>query len=198
MAVHGEALLEQAGLFPSLAAALADCRHVVATSGRIETEQLPLSEPRPALAWLRQGAAAGGAPAALVFGREDRGLSNDELLQAGRVVRLATSPAYASLNLSHAVAICLHELQQAEGMKPVAAEAPESADDLCSRGELEAALADAEALLLDVGFLYPHTARARMAKLRALLQRAQASPAEVALLRGMVRQLRWAASRETP
>ena len=133
-----------------------------------------------------------------MFGREDRGLSNDELLQAGRVVRLATSPAYASLNLSHAVAICLHELQQAEGMKPVAAEAPESADDLCSRGELEAALADAEALLLDVGFLYPHTARARMAKLRALLQRAQASPAEVALLRGMVRQLRWAASRETP
>lgn len=198
MAVHGEALLEQAGLFPSLAAALADCRHVVATSGRIETEQLPLSEPRPALAWLRQGAEAGGAPAALVFGREDRGLSNDELLQAGRVVRLATSPAYASLNLSHAVAICLHELQQAEGMKPVAAEAPESAHDLCSRGELEAALADAEALLLDVGFLYPHTARARMAKLRALLQRAQASPAEVALLRGMVRQLRWAASRETP
>ncbi len=198
MAVHGEALLEQAGLFPSLAAALADCRHVVATSGRIETEQLPLSEPRPALAWLRQGAAAGGAPAALVFGREDRGLSNDELLQAGRVVRLATSPAYASLNLSHAVAICLHELQQAEGMKPVAAEAPESDDDLCSRGELEAALADAEALLLDVGFLYPHTARARMAKLRALLQRAQASPAEVALLRGMVRQLRWAASQQTP
>ena len=198
MAVHGEALLEQAGLFPSLAAALADCRHVVATSGRIETEQLPLSEPRPALAWLRQGADAGGAPAALVFGREDRGLSNDELLQAGRVVRLATSPAYASLNLSHAVAICLHELQQAEGMKPVAAEAPESADDLCSRGELEAALADAEALLLDVGFLYPHTARARMAKLRALLQRAQASPAEVALLRGMVRQLRWAASQQTP
>lgn len=198
MAVHGEALLEQAGLFPSLAAALADCRHVVATSGRIETEQLPLSEPRPALAWLRQGAEAGGAPAALVFGREDRGLSNDELLQAGRVVRLATSPAYASLNLSHAVAICLHELQQAVEMNPVAAEAPESADDLCSRGELEAALADAEALLLDVGFLYPHTARARMAKLRALLQRAQASPAEVALLRGMVRQLRWAASRETP
>ena len=198
MAVHGEALLEQAGLFPSLAAALADCRHVVATSGRIETEQLPLSAPGPALAWLLQGAAAGDAPAALVFGREDRGLSNDELLQAGRVVRLATSPAYASLNLSHAVAICLHELQQAEGKAPDAAQASASAHGLCSRGELEAALADAEALLLDVGFLYPHTARARMAKLRALLQRAQASPAEVALLRGMVRQLRWAASRETP
>jgi tRNA/rRNA methyltransferase len=53
-------------------------------------------------------------------------------------------------------------------------------------------LGDAEALLLDVGFLYPHTAHARMAKLRALLQRAQISAEEVALVRGMVRQLRWA------
>jgi tRNA/rRNA methyltransferase len=70
--------------------------------------------------------------------------------------------------------------------------------DLCNRGALEAALADAEALLLEVGFLYPHTAAARMAKLRALLQRAQVQQPEVALLRGMVRQLRWAARRETP
>jgi tRNA/rRNA methyltransferase len=203
MAVHGEGLLEQAGLFPSLAAALADCCRVVATSGRIETEQLPLSEARPALAWLRQGADAGASPAALVFGREDRGLSNDELLQAGQVVRLATSPAYASLNLSHAVAICLHELQQAAhghtgGAEPWVVNDAVMSDDLCSRGELEAALADAEALLLEVGFLYPHTARARMAKLRALLQRAQVLRPEVALLRGMVRQLRWAAHRQTP
>jgi tRNA/rRNA methyltransferase len=46
-----------------------------------------------------------------------------------------------------------------------------------------------------VGFLLPHTSRARMAKLRALLQRAQVSEGEVALLRGMVCQLRWASRR---
>ena len=56
-------------------------------------------------------------------------------------------------------------------------------------------LTDAEALLLEVGFLYPHTAAARMAKLRALLQRSQPGDGEVALLRGMVRQLRWASQR---
>jgi tRNA/rRNA methyltransferase len=138
--------------------------------------------------------------AALVFGREDRGLSNAELLQAGRVVRLATSEAYASLNLSHAVAICLHELQACRTQPLPVATSPGSTNggDLCNRGALEAALADAEALLLEVGFLYPHTAAARMAKLRALLQRAQVQQPEVALLRGMVRQLRWAARRETP
>ncbi len=207
MAVHGEALLEQATLYPDLAAAIADCQRVVATSGRIETESLPLSEPGPALRWLCQDSSlqeAGSRDshhrmAALVFGREDRGLSNAELLQAGRVVRLATSEAYASLNLSHAVAICLHELQACRTQPPPSATNPTAGDgDLCNRGALEAALADAEALLLEVGFLYPHTATARMAKLRALLQRAQVREPEVALLRGMVRQLRWAAQRGTP
>ncbi len=66
------------------------------------------------------------------------------------------------------------------------------------RADLEAALADAQALLLEVGFLLPHTAHARMAKVRGLLQRAQIDADEVALLRGMVRQLRWATDRRTP
>ena len=213
MAVHGVALLEQAGLYPQLADALADCQRVVATSGRIELESLPLAPVAEALAWLNQGHGAPGQPsrtrgvAALVFGREDRGLSNDELLQAGRVVRLSTSPAYSSLNLSHAVAICLHELQSLQSVSDdraipaaAAAAAAAAADlvDPCTRGALEATLADAEALLLEVGFLYPHTAHARMAKLRALLQRGQITAGEVALLRGMVRQLRWAAQRGTP
>lgn len=202
MAVHGGALLDSALLFPDLAAALADCRRVVATSGRIEQEGLPLSPANEALAWLRQDRSP--ALGALVFGREDRGLSNDELLLAGRVVRLSTNAAYNSLNLSHAVAICLHELQQLgadggrTGTAGLAAAPADGVPEPCPRAALEAALADAEALLLEVGFLYTHTAHARMAKLRGLLQRAQVTDAEVALLRGMVRQLRWAAQQRTP
>jgi tRNA/rRNA methyltransferase len=207
MAVHGGALLERARHFPNLAAAVADCRRVVATSGRVEQEALPLAAPGEALAWLLAGeqpvppAEGWGA---LVFGREDRGLSNDELLQAGRVLRLDTGAAYSSLNLSHAVAICLHELQRQRQGEPQPSGPPSTATDTasindpCPRAALEAALADAEALLLQVGFLYPHTAHARMAKLRALLQRAQVQDTELALLRGMVRQLRWAADQRTP
>jgi tRNA/rRNA methyltransferase len=66
---------------------------------------------------------------------------------------------------------------------------------LAPRGAIEAALTDAEALLLEVGFLLPHTAHARMAKLRALLQRAQLTDNDLSLLRGMVCQLRWASRR---
>lgn len=213
MAVHGGEVLERALLFPSLEAALADCRRVVACSGRLEGPPLPLEPPATALGWLLQGqreqADGAASPLALVFGREDRGLSNDELLQAGKLLTLSTDPAYGSLNLSHAVALVLHELhglhqhlQQApaSGSPPAPAPAPPAPDnaDPSRRAELEAALADAEALLLEVGFLHPHTARARMAKLRALLQRAAIRSEEVALLRGMVCQLRWASRRPCP
>ena len=212
MAVHGVELLERASLWPTLEAALADCNRVVATSGRLEGPPLPLLPPADALAWLLEGSASpqadpvpqpAGAPGALVFGREDRGLANGELLQAGRLLQIGTGPSYSSLNLSHAVAVVLHELHTLRrGERSLAASPPPAAAgggmvwaDPCRRHDLEAALADAEALLLEVGFLLPHTSRARRAKLRALLQRAQVSEGEVALLRGMVCQLRWASRR---
>ncbi|MFN9941229.1 MAG: RNA methyltransferase, partial [bacterium] len=72
---------------------------------------------------------------------------------------------------------------------------PAPSAPLAERGAVEATLLDAEALLLEVGFLLPHTARARMAKVKALLQRAQLTENDVALLRGMVCQLRWASRR---
>jgi tRNA/rRNA methyltransferase len=97
------------------------------------------------------------------------------------------------------VAVVLHELHRLRAESPAAPSAPSAAgEEPAARGSLEATLADAQALLLEVGFLLPHTARARMAKLRALLQRAQVRPAELALLRGMVCQLRWASRRPCP
>lgn len=219
MAMAGRPLLQEASRHPDLAAALADCGRVVACSGRPEGEPLPLQPPDQALPWLL----AGSGPTALVFGREDRGLSNPELLQAGRLLCIPTPPQHPSLNLSHAVAIVLHALHQqraqasrtlADGEAPgiaihpgstpaiepfpAAAPAMPVGPEPCARQELEAALADAEALLLEVGFLLPHTAHARMQKLRGLLQRALPGSAEVALLRGMVSQLRWASRHPHP
>jgi len=207
MAVHAQAVLESALVFADLAEALADCGRVVAATGRIEGAPLPLHGPAAALDWLGAGAAPesgaanpGPLPVALVFGREDRGLSNDELLLAGRLLRLDAGSAYDSLNLSHAVAVVLHEWHQRRGKNALPPVGPATGvfPDPADRASLEAALGDGEALLLEVGFLLPHTARARMAKLRALLQRAQPDSAEVALLRGMVAQLRWAARRPCP
>ena len=202
MAVHGRSVLEAAGLYADLAAAVAECPVVVATSGRGEGEPLPPLSLEGALGWLVRhssstGSRQGGQQVAIVFGREDRGLSADELLQAGALLQISTGPGYRSLNLSHAVALVLHHLHGlCAGDRPASSTSPA----LARRDVVEAMLADAEALLLDVGFLYPHTAAARMARLRGVLQRAGLTPEDTALLRGMVRQCRWAAGRggQTP
>ncbi len=211
MAVHGAPFLEAAVTFADLNGALADCRRVVAATGRPEGAPLPLEPPEQALTWLLAGESAPPLPsareglaegaAALVFGREDRGLSNDELLRADRLLHIPAAASYPSLNLSHAVAVALHQLWiLRQGLRSGSAgESPGQGacrlEPLARRDASEAALADAEALLLEVGFLLPHTAGARMAKLRALLRRAQPTEKEVALLRGMVCQLRWASRR---
>ena len=192
MAVHGDAVLLHATIFPSLLEAVADCQQVVASCGRIDHGEIPLQSPEEIAPWVQTGRTQ-GLRSALVFGREDRGLSNEELLISHRVFNLHTGDTYPSLNLSHAVAVVLHELErerrlQAKPDAPVK-EIPASAP------ELDGCLRDAEDLLLEVGFLLEHTAKARMAKVKGLVQRALIRSDEVALLRGMVRQLRWAARR---
>jgi tRNA/rRNA methyltransferase len=206
--VHAGPLLEQAAVFGSLAEALADCGRIVATSGRGEGEPMPPQEPDGALGWLL-GAPSPGDGTAVVFGREDRGLSRDELLMAGRLVTIDTGPAYGSLNLAQATAVVLQRLRVQATAGPHPQSSTHHATDHtpipgaagrepARRQGLEDLLSDAEALLLEVGFLHPHTAHARMAKVRGLLQRGQIDDGEVALLRGMVRQLRWASRRLPP
>ena len=192
MAVHGDVVLQHASIFPSLLEAVADCAQVVASCGRIDHGEIPLQSPEEIAPWIQESRSQ-GLRSALVFGREDRGLSNQELLISHRIVKLHTGAVYPSLNLSHAVAVVLHELERERRLqtKPDAplSETPASAP------ELDGCLRDAEDLLLEVGFLLEHTAKARMAKVKGLVQRALIRSDEVALLRGMVRQLRWAARR---
>jgi tRNA/rRNA methyltransferase len=175
--------------------AVADCQQVVASCGRIDHGEIPLQSPEEIAPWIQAGRSQ-GLRSALVFGREDRGLTNDELLISHRVFKLHTGDLYPSLNLSHAVAVVLHELERERRLQ-AAPKAPVS-EIPASAPELDGCLRDAEELLLEVGFLLEHTARARMAKVKGLVQRALIRSDEVALLRGMVRQLRWAARRNRP
>ncbi len=184
MAVHAPEILTQAQVVPDLPTALTGCRRTVATLGRT-----PPGEPlKQVLPWLLQDA----QPVALVFGPEDRGLTWAELQLTQRRVTLPTNPDYCSLNLAQAVGICLYEIYQFYRTEPVRLPPePPSA----SWQEMEDYLSDLADLLLHVGFLYPHTYERRMAKIRHLLHRAAPSGTELALLRGMIRQIRWAMER---
>ncbi len=192
MALRGAALLEAAPHFSSLLEAVSDCRRVVATCARIDHGDIPLHTPREVLPWLLEGIDDG--PIALVFGREDRGLTNEELLVANKVLTLEIDSDYLSLNLSHAVAIVLYEFQCLKALNPglsINQEKPHF-PTLATPAQVADCLTDTQELLLDVGFLLDHTAKARMSKVRRFLRRSEIRPEEVAFIRGMIRQIRWA------
>ncbi|MDB9496379.1 RNA methyltransferase [Spirulina major CS-329] len=186
MAVHAAEILDQAQIVATLPDAVQGCDRAVATAGRDCNLTIPLEPPRHALPWLR----ATPGEAALIFGREDRGLTNEELNLAQRAVMIPANPAYPSLNLAQAVAICTYELTQA-AIAP-STPTPAIAQPTAPLDHLNGYYTDLETLLLDIGYLMPHTAAARMTKLRRLYNRAMLTPEEVALLRGMIRQTRWA------
>ena len=102
MAVHAAAILEQATVVESLPAALVGCRRAIATTTRSRTQGPPLERPEVALPWL---VVPDADTTALIFGPEDRGLSNEELNQAQRWVGIPSDAAYASLNLAQAVMV---------------------------------------------------------------------------------------------
>ena len=127
---------------------------------------------------------------ALVFGREDRGLSNEELLKANKVISLNTNENYPSLNLSHAVAIVLHQFNQFNELDLLKPNREKSHP--ANLITLEDCINDAGSLLLDIGFLMKHTYSAKMSKIKQLLIRAEVKDDEVALIRGIISQARWA------
>ena len=183
MAVHGYDILEQCQQVSNLPAALQDVTRAIATTSRLRHLSTAMEPPRTALPWLLESNTDG----ALIFGREDRGLSNEELNYAQRFLAIPTNPDYPSLNLAQAVAICAYELQQARATAPPSLPTTEAA----TLDTLEGYYQHLEKTLLDIGYLYPHTAAARMEKFRRLYHRANLTQEEVALLRGILRQLDW-------
>ena len=163
------------------------CIRDSATTGRSLSLPTHLETPRGALPWLL----AEGLNSALMFGTEDRGLNNEELKYAQRFVSIPANPDYPSLNLAQAVAVCSYELYQA-AQDPLESET-DSYFGGASFELLEGYYQHLEEVLLKIGYLYPHTAKARLEKFRRLYNKANLTPEEVALLRGILRQVNWAA-----
>ncbi|CEJ45664.1 RNA methyltransferase [Umezakia ovalisporum] len=185
MAVHAKEILKSALLVSTLPEALQGCIRAMATTAIVRDWEAPLENPRTALPWLLESPEE---PSALIFGRENRGLSNEELNYAQRFVRIPTSENYSSLNLASAVGICCYEL--AQYITPDTP--PPSETKLATLDLMENYYQQLESLLLDIGYLYPHTANHRMAKFRQLYNRAHLQTKEVAMLRGILRQIGWA------
>lgn len=177
--VHGARVVE------SLEQAVADCTLVVGASARSRTLPWPMITPRALGARLAEELAGDGARVALVFGREDSGLTNAELQRCHAHVHIPTNPDFSSLNLAAAVQVLAYEcrlawLEQA----PAPAEEPDEA--LATHEELEHYFAHLERTLVAIGFHDPATPRQLMARLRRFTLRARPERMELNILRGIL------------
>jgi tRNA/rRNA methyltransferase len=192
MAVRAADILETARVVESLPEALVGCTRAIATTGDDRPIATKREDPADALPWLLE------APSALIFGREDCGLTNAELNYAQRLIRIPSSDAYTSLNLAQAVAVCCYELYKSVVScqeSVVRSQLSENASIPIASAtfeNLEGYYQKLETVLLKIGYLHPHTAASRMAKFRHLYNRAYPTVDEVAMLRGTLRQIEWA------
>lgn len=106
-------VVERTRIVETLDEAVADCVFVVGTTARARTANRNYLRPREAAAELVGRAAEG--PVALLFGREDRGLTNEGLDLCHRVAIIPTAPEYSSLNLAQAVLVLAYEAFLAAG-----------------------------------------------------------------------------------
>ncbi len=185
-AAGAQDLLQGAQVVATLEEAIADCQFVVGTSARGRRIPWPTLDPR-GCAQQVQGALARGARVALVFGREDRGLTNEELQACNLHLHIPSHEAYTSLNLAMAVQVVCYELR----MLALADELPTDAQaewdaPLASAANLERYFEHLEQVLVEIGFLDPKAPRQLMTRLRRLYGRVGLDEMELNILRGIL------------
>jgi TrmH family RNA methyltransferase len=188
---HGsEALLEQVEFFDTLDAALADAKHIVGTTARRRAASYVWQHPREAAPGLLSFAAEQGGPVALVFGREDAGLSNEELDLCDRLLVITVNPAHASLNLAQAVLLIGYELWLAALDRAPALPQPKRRTSRATPEHLRLLFEDTERTLETIEFFKARQPAAVMRTLRAMLRRAGMSDREAKLLRAIFIEVR--------
>jgi tRNA/rRNA methyltransferase len=181
MAAGAADLLVHARVVNSLEAALADRTLAIGFSTRARERSHPVAALREIAPSLLDAAAGGGA--ALVFGNETSGLSNQELARCQRLVAIPANPAYPSLNLAAAVQVACYELAStasAFGLPAWSAGTDATGEDL--RGFFEHLEGAAQAS----GFVDPARPGQFMERMRRLFARTGLERAEVKLIRGML------------
>ncbi|MBL8513013.1 MAG: RNA methyltransferase [Betaproteobacteria bacterium] len=180
-------VLGAARIASALAEALADTHFALAfTSRRRELSHgvVPL---RDAARTLAAGLGANaGARAALVFGSETFGLSNEEVDRCQAIATIPANADYASLNLSHAVQLAAYEVRMACGAADVPVAVPR---EIATTGAVDGFLDHLTQAAVESGFLDPAAPKRFDTRMRRLFSRARMEPEEVAILRGLLAAL---------
>lgn len=185
-AAGADDILAQAQVVSSLSVALQGCHGVLGTTARDRGLSGPELDPHQCALQVMEFCCQGEA--ALVFGRESSGLTNDELDLCHYRIKIPTNPAFSSLNLAAAVTVVAYEVRrvmesavqtpESRPLKPK--ELPACADEMANFYQ------HLEQVLLETDFLNPANPRHLMRQLRRLFNRAQPNKNEINILRGML------------
>ncbi len=176
-------VLESARTCASLEEALVDTVLAAACTSRRRDLPHPAFTPRQAAPDLLQAALTG--PVALVLGSETFGLSNDQLMKCRWLLNIPANPDYASLNLGAAVQVLAYELRCT--LEDTTLVLPEF--ELASGEAVEGLLAEAERVLVEIGFLDPRHPKRLMPRMRRFFAKAGLEKEEVAIWRGIFASL---------
>lgn len=197
-ASRADDILANAVVVPTLEEAIADCHWAVGTSARGRHIPWPLMSPRQCASHARQLVDAARSHSdeeqpqvALVFGRESRGLTNEELHLCHAHVHIPTVETFSSLNVAQAIQVLCYEMRLA------ALESVQEGDGELRWGvewdhppatheQVNGMIHHMEQTLVDIGFLDPNTPKQLMTRLRRLYQRAAPDRMEINMLRGML------------
>jgi tRNA (cytidine32/uridine32-2'-O)-methyltransferase len=184
-AVSAGDVLENAQVVSSLDEAIGDCSFVVGASAKDKRIPWPVLDSRRAAVDVAEASERGEV--AILFGREDNGLSNEELRRCNLHLAIPTSEVYSSLNLAMAVQIVCYELHMLVAEEARTAEPDAHWDSPpATQDNMERFFVHLEETLSQIGFLNPAAPRQLMPRLRRLYSRLRLDEMELNILRGML------------
>lgn len=175
LAVKGDAVLERMAVARDLPEALKDCVYAVGTTSRTQLKGRAALTPEEAVRKLAEESARGRV--ALVFGGEQRGMSDEELARCTDVLVIPTSDVQPSMNLAQSAAVLLY-LCHRQGMEPAA---PQPAQEGARLGTLNALAARMREVMLKAEFLNPQAPEHVLNELELTLMRARLTQREAEL-----------------
>ncbi len=188
MAAGASTVIDNARVFDSVEAAIADCQFVLATTARKRELHLPVFEPNEAATEL-QARVQEGQQCAILFGGERAGLSTEHVALANGIFTIRVNPEFSSLNLGAAVLIAAYEWGQVTGRTQKFESRLEQAVP-ATQSDVEGFVGHVFSALEPTGYFFPPEKRDVMERnIRTVLTRVEFTQNEIHLLRGVIKAL---------
>jgi tRNA/rRNA methyltransferase len=181
--IHTREIIDRIEIYNTLEEAVGHFGYIAGTTARLGTMRPAMTSPQSLAEKLIE--VSQNNEIAIMFGPEDKGLTNEHLQYCHTITTIPTSE-FSSLNLAQAVLIICYEIFRA-GIKETESTPPRMANSF----ELEGMYTHLREVLLKIGFLNPQNPDLWMLYVRRFFSRLPLRAREVGLIRGICRQIDW-------